>query len=132
MESHLEPAADQDQGPGAVTVSVTSDRPGAPLQPGEAERGSPDTKRGAGKVPETRAAVPGVLSTGAQGEREPGVGVDPLGGPQLRRREGQPVTGEEGATGPPTQTQEFSGGRERADQPLAGEAPSKEGGCSTE
>ena len=35
-ESHLEPAADQDQGPSAVAVSVTADRPGAPLQPVEA------------------------------------------------------------------------------------------------
>ena len=43
-ESHLEPTGDQDQGPGAFAVSAISDPPGAPLQPGEAEQGSPDAR----------------------------------------------------------------------------------------
>ena len=79
---------------------------------------------------ETRVAAPGVPSAAAQGGL-PGVGGDPLGGLQPRRQEGQPATAEEGATEPPMRVQEFAGGRERANQPLAGEPPSKEGGCST-
>ena len=97
-ESHLEPDADQDQGPGAVTASATSDPPGAPLQPGEAERGSPDARKGTGEGSETWTAAPGVPYGAAQGGLEPGRGGDPPGGPQLRGGEGQPAAGKEGAT----------------------------------
>ena len=78
----------------------------------------------------TRAAAPGVPPVAAQRELEPGVGGDPPGRPQPRGREGQPATGEERATEPPPRAQEFGGGRERADRPLAGEPPSKGEGCS--
>ena len=137
MESHLEPAGDQDQVPGAVAISPTSNRPGAPSQLGEAEQGSPDAKRGAGEASGTRAAVLGATPTTAQGELEPGVGGDPLGVPQPRGREGQPATGEERATEPPQRAQGFSGGRGRPDRILAEEPPGKgrplaEGGRSAQ
>ena len=101
MEGHLEPAADQDQGPGAGAISTTSDRPGAPSQPGEAGQGSPDTMRGPGEVSGTSAAVLGAPSTVAQGELEPELRRDQLGMPQPCGREEQPATGEERAAKPP-------------------------------
>ena len=136
MEDHLEPAADQDQGTGAIAISATSDRPGAPLQPGEAEQGSPDVRRGAGKASETRTSVLGAQPTADQGKPEPDAEGDPLGMPQPRGQEEQPATGEERAAKPPQRVQGCSGGRGRLDLPLAGEPPSKgrqlaEGGRST-
>ena len=68
MEGHLEPAADQDQGPGAIAISATSDQPGAPSQLGKAGQGSPDARRGPGEVSRTPAAVLGAPPTEAQGE----------------------------------------------------------------
>ena len=88
MEGHLEPAADQDQGPGAIAISATSDQPGAPLQPGEAGQGSPDARRGPGEVSRTPAAVLGAPPTEAQGELEPESRRDQLGMPQPCRRGG--------------------------------------------
>ena len=110
---------------------MTSDPPGAPLPPGEAEQSSPDARRGTGEVSETRTAAPGVPSGAAQGGLEPGRGGDPPGGPQLRGQEGQPAAGKEGATESPLRAQEFGRGRVRADQPLAGEPPSPEVGYYT-
>ena len=130
--SHLEAEADQDQGPGAVTASAISDSPGAPLQPGDAERGRPDARREPGGVSETLTAVPGVPATAAQGGLEPGRGGDLPGGPQPSGREGQPAAGEEGATEPTPRAQQFGRGRERATQPLAGALQSREGGYNTE
>ena len=100
-ESYLEPAAGQDQGPGAVAVTAISDQSVAPLQPGEAERGSQDARRVAGEESEIRAAAPGVPAGAARGGLEPRVGGDPLGGPQPCGREGQPATGEGRAIAPP-------------------------------
>ena len=128
VESYLKLAADQDQGPGAGAISVTSDQPGAPSQPGKAEQDSPDARSGAGEASGTRAAVPGAPPAAARGELEPGAGGDPQGVPQPRGQEGQPATGEERATGPSPRVQGFSGGRERADQQLKGEPPSTKGG----
>ena len=131
-ESHLEPDADQDQEPGAITASGVSDPPGAPPPPGEAERSSPDIRRGTGEVWGTQTAATGVPSAATQGGLGPGRGGDPPGGPQPRGQEGQPAAGEEGATESPPWAQEFGRGRERANQPLAGKAPSQEGGYNTE
>ena len=81
-ESYLEPAAGPDQEPGAVVA--TSDPSVAPLHLGEAERGSPGTRRAASAVSENRATAPGVSPGTAQGGLEPGGDGDLLGGPQQR------------------------------------------------
>ena len=126
-ESHLEPDADQDQEPGAITASGVSDPPGAPPPPGEAERSSPDIRRGTGEVWGTQTAATGVPSAATQGGLGPGRGGDPPGGPQPRGQEGQPAAGEEGATESPPWAQEFGRGRERANQPLAGKHQARRG-----
>ena len=54
------------------------------------------------------------------------------GGPKPSGREGPPAAGEEGATESPPRAQEFGRGRERADQPRAGEPPSQKGGYNSE
>ena len=87
-ESYPGPAANHGQGPGAATVAAISNQPVAPLQPGGAEQGSPDTRGVAGEVSETRAAAPGVLPGAAQGGLGPRGGGDLLGGPQSHRGRG--------------------------------------------
>ena len=112
IEGHLEPAADQDRGPGAVAISATSDQPGALSQPGEAEQGSPDARRGAGEVSGTAAAMLWAPPTAAQGELEPEARRDQPGMAQPCGQEEQPETGEERAAEPPQWAQGFSGGGE--------------------
>ena len=60
-ESYLEPAAGQDQEPGAVGVAAISDQSVAPLHPGEAERSSPGMRRVTSADSDTWAVIPGVL-----------------------------------------------------------------------
>ena len=59
-EGYLEPAAGQDQGPGAVAVAATSDQSAATLHPGEEERSSLGTRRVASAESGTWTAAPGV------------------------------------------------------------------------
>ena len=126
-ESYLEPVAGPDQEPGAVAVGATSDPSVAPLHLGEAERGSPGTRRAASAAFENRAAAPGVPPGAAQGGLEPGGDGDLLGGPQPRSGEGQPAARGERAAAPLRVVPEPGGEREKADPPLVEEPPSKEG-----
>ena len=130
--SYLEPAASPDQEPGAARVRATSDPLVVPLHLEGVERSSLGTERGASAGPETWASMPGMPPGAAQEGLEPGGGKDLLGGPQPRRGEGQPAAREGKAAAQPLAAPESGGGEGKAEPPLVGEPPSKEGACGAE
>ena len=86
------------------------------------------TRRIASAASETQATAPGVPPGATQGGLEPGGGGDLLGGPQLRRGEGQPAARGERAAALLQVAPEPGGEREKGDPPLVEELPNKEGG----
>ena len=92
-EGFLEPAAGQDQGPGAV--AETSDQSAATLHPGEEKRSSLGTRRVASAESGTWAFAPGVPPGAAQGGLELRGGKDLMKGPPQCQGGGQPAAREE-------------------------------------
>ena len=127
--SYWEPAASPDQEPGAAGVRATSDLSVAPPHPEEVEQSSPGTESGASAASGAWAAAPRMPPGATQEGLEPGRGEDLLGGPQARRGERQPAAREGRAGAPLLAAPESGGGEGKADPPLGGEPPSKEGAC---
>ena len=92
-ESYLEPAAGQDQEPGAVGVAATSDQSAAPLHPGKGERSCPGTRRVASAESGTWAVAPGVLPGAAPGGLEPRGGRTCWEGPSCAEEGGSQQQG---------------------------------------